>query len=100
MDITWLNEIPEADLDDLLQIGANLDLENGEKFQEKLDQLSRKEKIWCSKINMLVRNISQKHPADLKSFIQNVEDVNNNVITSLTKIIQQFHISENTQFYS
>ena len=68
MDLHFLNTIPEDDLEELLNLGATLDLETGEEVDERLKNLTLEEKIWCSKIQLMMRNIGQRHLSDLKSY--------------------------------
>lgn len=99
MDLGFLNQIPKDEFERMLNLGATLDLELSGDINEELKGLSMEEKMWVSKIQLLVRNISQRHLADLTAFLANQEGLKENVIAGLQSVISRFHITDNMSPY-
>ena len=94
MDLSYMNQIEVAKLEEFLAVAGTLDLCLSQEAIEGLDEYTRQEKQLISKMATLLEFLSQKHPADLRSFYQNHEYLNKPVLEALQKAVQRWHVAE------
>lgn len=99
MDLSYLNQIEVEKLEEYLAVAGTLDLCLSQEAVESVEEYSRKEKQLISKLSTLIEFLSQKHPADLRSFFQNHEYLSKGVVEVLQKAVQRWHVAENMAPY-
>ena len=99
MDISFIDKIEASKLAEYLALAGSIDLCLSGDALEALEELEKKEKQIVSKLASLLRWLAQKHPADLRSFLQNQEHLSKGSQDALQKAVQKLQIAENSKPY-
>lgn len=97
--MAFIDKIDGEKLSEYLALAASIDLSLAGDALDALSELSRQEKQIVSKLANLMKWLAQKHPADLRSYLQNYEHLSKGTLEVLSKAIQKFQIAENSKPY-